>query len=106
MWQQTYKHQITEALHHALHFVSTNTLFFSALYPSSSLTQTPTTSVAAKCVSDPDLEAKVRKTVERISENVHICANEPSLAFYRYNNTCSLFLISELEYFTHIGLIF
>lgn len=54
-----------------------------ALYPSSSLTQTPTTSVAAKCVSDPDLEAKVRKTVERISENVHICANEPSLAFYR-----------------------
>ena len=26
---------------------------------------------------------KVQKACERISENVHICANEPSLAFYR-----------------------
>lgn len=34
-------------------------------------------------VLDPDLEAKVRRACERISENVHICANEPSLAFYR-----------------------
>jgi len=32
---------------------------------------------------DRDLEEKVRKTCERISENVHICANEPSLALYR-----------------------
>lgn len=32
---------------------------------------------------DPDLENKVKKTCERISENLHICANEPSLAFYR-----------------------
>lgn len=34
-------------------------------------------------VLDPDLEAKVRRACERISENVHICANEPSLAFFR-----------------------
>lgn len=34
-------------------------------------------------VIDPDLEVKVRRACERISENVHICANEPSLAFYR-----------------------
>lgn len=34
-------------------------------------------------VVDQDLEAKVRRACERISENVHICANEPSLAFYR-----------------------
>lgn len=33
--------------------------------------------------SDADLEVKVRKTTERISENMHIVANEPSLAFYR-----------------------
>jgi len=32
---------------------------------------------------DRDLEEKVRKACERISENVHICANEPSLALYR-----------------------
>jgi len=32
---------------------------------------------------DRDLEDKVRKACERISENVHICANEPSLALYR-----------------------
>jgi len=34
-------------------------------------------------VLDPDLEVKVRRACERISENVHICANEPSLAFFR-----------------------
>jgi len=32
---------------------------------------------------DQELDTKVRRTCERISENVHICANEPSLAFYR-----------------------
>jgi len=32
---------------------------------------------------DRDLEDKVRKACERFSENVHICANEPSLALYR-----------------------
>ncbi|RZF44668.1 hypothetical protein LSTR_LSTR000620 [Laodelphax striatellus] len=32
---------------------------------------------------DPDLDAKVKKATERISENMHIVANEPSLAFYR-----------------------
>lgn len=33
--------------------------------------------------SDQDLETKVKKATERISENMHIVANEPSLAFYR-----------------------
>lgn len=32
---------------------------------------------------DPILEDKTRKTFERISENLHILANDPSLAFYR-----------------------
>ncbi|XP_050313823.1 BLOC-1-related complex subunit 8 homolog [Anthonomus grandis grandis] len=32
---------------------------------------------------DADLEVRVRKATERISENMHIVANEPSLAFYR-----------------------
>lgn len=32
---------------------------------------------------DQELSTKVQKACERISENVHICANEPSLAFYR-----------------------
>ncbi|XP_066152918.1 BLOC-1-related complex subunit 8 homolog [Euwallacea fornicatus] len=32
---------------------------------------------------DSDLEIMVRKATERISENMHIVANEPSLAFYR-----------------------
>jgi hypothetical protein len=32
---------------------------------------------------DPELEHKVKKSCERISENLHICANEPSLALYR-----------------------
>lgn len=32
---------------------------------------------------DPQLESKVKKATERISENIHIIANEPSLAFYR-----------------------
>uniref|UniRef100_A0A182ITY3 Uncharacterized protein n=2 Tax=Anopheles atroparvus TaxID=41427 RepID=A0A182ITY3_ANOAO len=34
-------------------------------------------------VKDPELQAKVKKTTEKISENMHIIANEPSLAFYR-----------------------
>ncbi|XP_053674829.1 BLOC-1-related complex subunit 8 homolog [Anopheles nili] len=34
-------------------------------------------------VNDPELHAKVKKTTEKISENMHIVANEPSLAFYR-----------------------
>ncbi len=38
---------------------------------------------APPLVADPDLEVKVRKACEKISENVHICANEPSLAFFR-----------------------
>uniref|UniRef100_A0A1B6DFH0 BLOC-1-related complex subunit 8 homolog n=1 Tax=Clastoptera arizonana TaxID=38151 RepID=A0A1B6DFH0_9HEMI len=33
--------------------------------------------------TNPVLDAKVRKATERISENMHIVANEPSLAFYR-----------------------
>ncbi|XP_076245720.1 BLOC-1-related complex subunit 8 homolog isoform X2 [Calliopsis andreniformis] len=33
--------------------------------------------------SDQELETKVKKATERISENMHIVANEPSLAFYR-----------------------
>ncbi|KAL0272553.1 UNVERIFIED_CONTAM: hypothetical protein PYX00_005481 [Menopon gallinae] len=32
---------------------------------------------------DPDLDVRVKKATERISENMHIIANEPSLAFYR-----------------------
>ncbi|CAB0019466.1 unnamed protein product [Nesidiocoris tenuis] len=32
---------------------------------------------------DHRLETKVKKATERISENIHIIANEPSLAFYR-----------------------
>ncbi|XP_022901220.1 BLOC-1-related complex subunit 8 homolog [Onthophagus taurus] len=32
---------------------------------------------------DNKLEVKVKKATERISENMHIVANEPSLAFYR-----------------------
>ncbi|KAF2895324.1 hypothetical protein ILUMI_10852 [Ignelater luminosus] len=33
--------------------------------------------------TDSALEIKVKKSTERISENMHIVANEPSLAFYR-----------------------
>lgn len=33
--------------------------------------------------NDPDLEVKVKKALERVSENIHISANEPSLAVYR-----------------------
>ncbi|XP_054718098.1 BLOC-1-related complex subunit 8 homolog [Uloborus diversus] len=33
--------------------------------------------------SDPELENKVKKASEKISENLHIFANEPSLACYR-----------------------
>ncbi|KAM3958968.1 BLOC-1-related complex subunit 8 homolog [Aphomia sociella] len=32
---------------------------------------------------DQDLESKAKKAAERISENMHIVANEPSLALYR-----------------------
>uniref|UniRef100_A0A336M300 CSON008649 protein n=1 Tax=Culicoides sonorensis TaxID=179676 RepID=A0A336M300_CULSO len=34
-------------------------------------------------ITDHNLNLKVKKTVEKISENMHIIANEPSLAFYR-----------------------
>ncbi|CAO1327884.1 unnamed protein product [Diamesa serratosioi] len=34
-------------------------------------------------LSNPELNSKVKKTTEKISENIHIVANEPSLAFYR-----------------------
>ncbi|KAG5675074.1 hypothetical protein PVAND_005009 [Polypedilum vanderplanki] len=34
-------------------------------------------------INDPALNAKVKKTTEKISENIHILSNEPSLAFYR-----------------------
>ncbi|XP_052898862.1 BLOC-1-related complex subunit 8 homolog [Anopheles moucheti] len=37
----------------------------------------------ASTINDPELQAKVKKTTEKISENMHIIANEPSLAFYR-----------------------
>ncbi|KAF7993337.1 hypothetical protein HCN44_006397 [Aphidius gifuensis] len=33
--------------------------------------------------ADHELETRVKKATERISENMHIVANEPSLAFYR-----------------------
>ncbi|XP_055295952.1 BLOC-1-related complex subunit 8 homolog [Sitodiplosis mosellana] len=33
--------------------------------------------------SDPVLDERVKKTSEKISENLHIIANDPSLAFYR-----------------------
>ncbi|KAF4532277.1 hypothetical protein B566_EDAN007249 [Ephemera danica] len=39
--------------------------------------------MAPSTVPDPELELKVKKASERISENMHIVANEPSLAFYR-----------------------
>ncbi|XP_034241525.1 BLOC-1-related complex subunit 8 homolog [Thrips palmi] len=32
---------------------------------------------------DPELESRIKKGTEKISENMHIVANEPSLAFYR-----------------------
>ncbi|CAH0380477.1 unnamed protein product [Bemisia tabaci] len=34
-------------------------------------------------LADPELEAKTKKATERLSENMHIVANEPSLAFFR-----------------------
>lgn len=42
-------------------------------------------SILSSAVSrtDSELENKVKKTSERICENIHIIANEPSLAFYR-----------------------
>ncbi|XP_015122605.1 BLOC-1-related complex subunit 8 homolog [Diachasma alloeum] len=33
--------------------------------------------------TDHELETRVKKATERVSENMHIVANEPSLAFYR-----------------------
>jgi len=42
-------------------------------------------SILSSAVSrtDSELENKVKKTSERICENLHIIANEPGLAFYR-----------------------
>lgn len=34
-------------------------------------------------LTHPDLNIKVKKSAEKISENVHIVANDPSLAFFR-----------------------
>lgn len=51
--------------------------------PRISSTETAPASFPSKSVIDSELDQKVSKSVERISENVHICANEPSLAFYR-----------------------
>lgn len=39
--------------------------------------------MASSTVTDPELEKKVKKASEKISENLHIFANEPSLACYR-----------------------
>ena len=50
---------------------------FSANYNKSNL------SSAVISRTDSELENKVKKTSERICENLHIIANEPSLAFYR-----------------------
>ncbi|XP_042906377.1 BLOC-1-related complex subunit 8 [Parasteatoda tepidariorum] len=41
------------------------------------------TTASTSSSSDPELENKVKKTSEKISENLHIFANEPSLACYR-----------------------
>ncbi|XP_035216298.1 BLOC-1-related complex subunit 8 homolog isoform X2 [Stegodyphus dumicola] len=37
----------------------------------------------ANSSTDPEMENKVKKASEKISENLHIFANEPSLACYR-----------------------
>ena len=52
-------------------------LFLAANYNKSVLSPTVTSR------TDSELENKVKKTSERICENLHIIANEPSLAFYR-----------------------
>lgn len=39
--------------------------------------------MSAPPAPDPELEKKVKKASEKISENLHIFANEPSLACYR-----------------------
>jgi len=41
------------------------------------------TTMVSPLPNDPDLEVKVKKALERVSENIHISANEPSLAVYR-----------------------
>ncbi|CAG0890817.1 unnamed protein product [Darwinula stevensoni] len=43
----------------------------------------PRVIVAAHRTWDPDLEKKTLKTNEKICENLHMIANDPSLAFYR-----------------------
>jgi hypothetical protein len=41
------------------------------------------TSPVAQVNADPDLEQRVKKVSEKVSENIHIVANEPSLALFR-----------------------
>ncbi|XKL66319.1 hypothetical protein PGB90_009739 [Kerria lacca] len=46
---------------------------------------------------DPILQEKVRKAKERISENMHILANEPSLAYYRLQENIRKSLPSVID---------
>ncbi|KAK7577993.1 hypothetical protein V9T40_010198 [Parthenolecanium corni] len=48
-------------------------------------------------IIDPVLEERVRKAKERISENMHILANEPSLAYYRLQENIRKSLPSMID---------
>jgi len=49
----------------------------------STTTGSTITSPVAQVNTDPDLEQRVKKVTEKVSENIHIVANEPSLALFR-----------------------